>query len=52
MKDKIYDIDRLTQEELIEGVENMRNNIVGIEDPKGIISVKNLIKEYEKRIKK
>lgn len=51
MNYKQYDIDRFTQEELKEKVKNMKTNIMGMEDSKGIVSVKNLIKEYEKRIK-
>lgn len=51
MKQKRYDIDELTQEELKQAVINMKASIIKMTNPKGIDSVKRMIKEYEERIK-
>ena len=55
---KIYDIDNLSQKELIERISNCKNNIQAIIDvnhgdlrSKGVKAVENYIKELESRLR-
>jgi hypothetical protein len=51
MKDKQFDIDRLSQEELKERINNINKNIIHVQSKKGLFSCKQMIIDYEERLK-